>query len=250
MPTRKAAPPLPTSATTENPLASPAAVESLLPDGWEEHWDDGNQRHYYSNDLTGETSWVMPEGEQPAAADPEPLAAQPHARPAQPAGLPAGWEEHWDEGNERHYYVNAGTGETSWVIPVVEEQEQEAVPDVAPDPAPSASAGEAEEEEGDTVAEVESFEDSAETYTAECQCQYDGKGKFLSVWLEVRPPPQKIPTLRFESPSSSSGLHSLTGAPVHAVHPALGLRRFLLQDRSGRRGAVGPAACLSSPSAP
>eukprot|EP01052_Picozoa_sp_SAG31_P029946 SAG31_NODE_3027_length_4770_cov_2.108114_1_plen_544_part_00 len=113
------------SSTTNNPAASTGASGSVLPAGWEEHWDDSHQAYYYMNSQTGESSWYAPEVEHN-------LGPQP---PNSPPALPSGWAEQWDDTHQAYYYVHSATGETSWTKPAQEASRQVS----APGPLPSQS---------------------------------------------------------------------------------------------------------------
>ena len=73
--------------------------------------------------IPGTTSWDPPEGADPsfftdgAAAAAAAAPAAPVAPVAVPAPLPAGWEERFDEGAGRPYYVNHITQTTQWEDP-------------------------------------------------------------------------------------------------------------------------------------
>jgi len=73
-----------------------------LPPCWEQLTDPQSGRPYFSNRVTGETSWTPPPS---ALAPPPPLALTP------------GWEQHTDPQSGRPYFFNRVTGETSWTPP-------------------------------------------------------------------------------------------------------------------------------------
>jgi hypothetical protein len=61
--------------------------------GWKKLYSETNQRDYWFNEKTGETSWVRP-------------------------GVLSGWRQLYSETYKRYYWFNDATGETSWDAPL------------------------------------------------------------------------------------------------------------------------------------
>ena len=70
--------------------------------------DSSSSLHRSHDDSAGRSSWSEPERGNPEWGEDKTKADEQ---------LLAGWEKHWDEGNRRHYFSNAMTGETSWILP-------------------------------------------------------------------------------------------------------------------------------------
>ena len=110
--------------------ASPAP----LPPGWSEQVSQSSDpgKTYYVNEGTGETTWDRPS----AAESPKPVhkgtpvvdSAEPPL--ATPTGLPSGWSEHVSQSSDpgKKYYVNDGTGETTWDRPSPKPDHKEGTP--------------------------------------------------------------------------------------------------------------------------
>lgn len=75
---------------------------------WEEHWDEDDQRCYYHNSVTGDTTWDKPEGFESAERSPKRQKMESNSDE---------WEEHWDEDSNKNYYYNTRTEETTWDQP-------------------------------------------------------------------------------------------------------------------------------------
>jgi len=89
---------------------------------WVAHFDEGEEKYYYHNETTDETTWEKPDdytheelvAEEPAAKrqrvdDDEPL--------MNATVISGGWEAHYDEGEQKYYFHNEATGETTWEKP-------------------------------------------------------------------------------------------------------------------------------------
>ena len=103
------------AAASGSSTAHPVEVAGL-PDGWEAHATDGDDRIYYHHAERGETSWDLP-SETSAAAATAAARGSSTAHPVEVAGLPDGWEAHATDGDGHIYYHHAERGETSWDLP-------------------------------------------------------------------------------------------------------------------------------------
>lgn len=90
-----------------------------LPKDWTVATDPESGLPYYTNKVTGETSWDRPSSSNVKAEREVQLQANPMKGNDQARGeseLPAGWSSKLDENGDK-YYINDSTGETSWDRP-------------------------------------------------------------------------------------------------------------------------------------
>ena len=108
-----------------------------LPEGWEQHYDGGQQSYYYFNKATGLSQWERPQqpfdGVTVAVVDSQSsssssslsLGVQQEQQQAttttttytKPNPLAAGWEQYYDTNQQAYYYHNQATGLSQWEKP-------------------------------------------------------------------------------------------------------------------------------------
>ncbi|CAE8588997.1 unnamed protein product [Polarella glacialis] len=98
-------------------LAAAPAAPAGLAAGWQEHFDAAAGKSYYFHAATNKTQWEKPAAPALAAAPAAPAAPKPAAPAPAPAGLPAGWEAHYDAAAGKSFYFHAATNKTQWEKP-------------------------------------------------------------------------------------------------------------------------------------
>lgn len=89
------------------PEYRPSSVKIERKPTWTEHEDPASGHRYYSNSVTGETSWTKPaEEEEEEEKKDHPVADVVNA-----------WERRTDPASGAFYYYNAATGESTWTPP-------------------------------------------------------------------------------------------------------------------------------------
>ena len=108
-----------------------------LPEGWEQHYDGGQQSYYYFNKATGLSQWERPQqpfdGVTVAVVDSQSsssslsLGVQEQDQQQEqatttttytkPNPLAAGWEQYYDTNQQAYYYHNQATGLSQWEKP-------------------------------------------------------------------------------------------------------------------------------------
>jgi len=76
--------------------------ENNLREGWFEYYSDEEERAYYYNAKTKETTWTYPYEKCNSDSN----------------GLPHGWKRLYSEDVGEYYYVNTKTNENQWLKPV------------------------------------------------------------------------------------------------------------------------------------
>lgn len=81
---------------------------------WRPVVDAKSGNTYYVNRNTKETVWDKPaDADQPWVKD----GPNQQQQKQQLQQLPPGWKQHFDQKNQKPYYHNTETGETSWKLP-------------------------------------------------------------------------------------------------------------------------------------
>ena len=83
-----------------------------LPPGYSAQFDAVQNRYFFINNKTGQSSWDFPQTLQQEQQQPPSYSDGPDSKP-----LPLGWISQFDQASKRPYFVSTATGLSQWEDP-------------------------------------------------------------------------------------------------------------------------------------
>lgn len=80
-----------------------------LPPGYSAQFDAVQNRYFFINNKTGQSTWDIPVPPLQQQQQPPSYSDGPDSKP-----LPPGWISQFDQASKRSYFVNTATGQTQW----------------------------------------------------------------------------------------------------------------------------------------